>query len=233
MPHPWDLPGSPPAAEAKPATLIRSRLAKYCSKDTAVLSFLGDVLEARKETLQMQMENRALMTFFVAIWLDTIALSVGNDLVQVAIQSILKLLSQPAQQDAFYAGVTVTGALCAKIQLEESVQGQLLVRLAKQVVGADGRTAFSLMAEMSQLQELRRIPGGVVKVLAKHGPEVLLMGCHNCSAGMVSLANSVPTCSLVQRWLQPKKKYAVNRDGTACILKEPKNQEEAIVHLFV
>lgn len=38
--------GAPAAWEAKPATLIRSRLAKYCSKDTAVLSFLGDVLEA-------------------------------------------------------------------------------------------------------------------------------------------------------------------------------------------
>ncbi|CAL1169484.1 unnamed protein product [Cladocopium goreaui] len=173
--------------KAKPATLIRSRLAKYCSKDTAVLSFLGDILEeldARAgglETLQMQLENRALMTFFAAIWLDTIALpenpefrSVGNDLVQVAIQSLLKLLSQPAQQDAFYAGVTVTGALCAKIQLEESVQGQLLVRLAKQAVGEDGRAAFEVMAAMSQLQELEKMPGGVVKVLAKHGPEELL-----------------------------------------------------------
>lgn len=27
-----------------------------------------------QETLQMQLENRTLMTFFVAIWLDTIAL---------------------------------------------------------------------------------------------------------------------------------------------------------------
>lgn len=52
-PHQWESLGVPAAwAQAKPATLIRSRLAKYCSKDTAVLSFLGDVLEARRAYLR-------------------------------------------------------------------------------------------------------------------------------------------------------------------------------------
>jgi hypothetical protein len=36
------------------------------------LACLG--LKTLQETLQMQLENRALMTFFAAIWLDTIAL---------------------------------------------------------------------------------------------------------------------------------------------------------------
>ena len=31
--------------EVKPATLIRSRMAQYCCKDIAMLSFMGDILE--------------------------------------------------------------------------------------------------------------------------------------------------------------------------------------------
>lgn len=104
------------AKQAKPASLIRSSLALYCSKDAAVLSFVGDVMA---ETLEMQLSNRALMTFFTAIWLDTLALSQAADLVQVALPTLMLLLKQPTQQDAFYAGVTVTAALCTQAQLEE------------------------------------------------------------------------------------------------------------------
>eukprot|EP00913_Durusdinium_trenchii_P017550 g16491.t1 len=163
--------------KAKPASLIRSTLAKVCSKDSAILSFVGDV------TLRMQMSNRTLMTFFTAIWLDTLALSVGNDLVQVAIPTVLLLLSQ--SQDAFYAGATITGALCVKTELEdrgawpaniaeEHLQRQLLLKLARQVIGQDGSAAFVLMAQILQLQEIRELPPSVAKAMAKHGPEELL-----------------------------------------------------------
>ncbi|CAK9072096.1 unnamed protein product, partial [Durusdinium trenchii] len=152
--------------KAKPASLIRSTLAKVCSKDSAILSFVGDVVE---ETLRMQMSNRTLMTFFTAIWLDTLALSVGNDLVQVAIPTVLLLLSQ--SQDAFYAGATITGALCVKTELEEHLQRQLLLKLARQVIGQDGSAAFVLMAQILQLQEIRELPPSVAKAMAKHGPE--------------------------------------------------------------
>ncbi|CAJ1401986.1 unnamed protein product, partial [Effrenium voratum] len=158
--------------KAKPATLVRSTLAKYCSKDTAVLSFVGEIVE---ESLQLQKGNRALMTFFTAIWLDTLAMATSvSELAQVVIPTLLLLLRQPRQQDAFHAGVTITAALCAKTELEASVQAQLLVRAARQAVGPDGQAAFALMAAMLQLQAISTLPSSVLKVMIKNGPEELL-----------------------------------------------------------
>ncbi|CAE8636333.1 unnamed protein product, partial [Polarella glacialis] len=163
--------------KAKPATLVRSALAKYCCKDIAVLAFLGEVVQ---ETLRLQKANRALFTFFAAVWLDTLALvgSVSPDMVEAALPTLLQLLRRPHLRDGFHAALAVAGALCTKVDLESSVQAQILERAAKQAAGEQGRPAAALMATLLQLQVVQGIPEKVLKSLADAGPEALAQALH-------------------------------------------------------
>eukprot|EP00439_Symbiodinium_sp_Y106_P082080 s392_g21.t1 len=176
--------------KAKPAALLRSALAKYCAKDIAVLIFVGKVME---ENLKLQKANRALMTFYAALWLDTLALqgSLGQELVQALLPTLLLMLRRPRPKDAFHAGLTIAGALCTKVELEASVQSKIIHFAARQAKGAEGQPATALMAALLQLQAVQSVDSGAVKALAKNGPEELLealpvgVDCGNLLASVV------------------------------------------------
>ncbi|CAE7807572.1 HEATR1 [Symbiodinium sp. CCMP2456] len=176
--------------KAKPAALLRSALAKYCAKDIAVLIFVGKVME---ENLKLQKPNRALMTFYAALWLDTLALqgSLAQELVQALLPTLMLMLRRPQPKDAFHAGLTIAGALCTKVELEASVQSKIIHFAARQAKGAEGQPATALMAAVLQLQAVQSVDNAAVKALAKHGPEELLealpvgVDCGNLLASVV------------------------------------------------
>ncbi|CAK0845264.1 unnamed protein product [Prorocentrum cordatum] len=173
------------------ATLVRAALAKYCAKDLSVLSFIGEVVQ---ETLRLHKVNRALTTFFVSVWLATLAsvTTVNNTLVDAALPAVMAMLRKPHLRDSFHAGLAVAGALCVKAELSPEVRTYLMERAMR--LGSAGepqKPAVALLALMLQAQVVDDIPQKVLGALAQLGPSGFAsvlppgMDCGNLLGGVV------------------------------------------------
>lgn len=156
----------------KPATLVRSMIAKYCAKDNSVLIFLGEALQ---ETSRSHKANMPLATLFAAVWLDTLARvhSPSPDLIGAALPPVLALLQWPQLCHHFYAAVLVAGALCLKVELEASVQTQLIERAARHICGGSGRAVVGFFSLLSQLQHVNSLSDKALRRLASAGPDAI------------------------------------------------------------
>lgn len=153
----------------KPATLVRSAIAKYCCKDMALLQRLGDVVE---ETAKLHKTNRALATFFAAVWVDTLT-TVGKvtaSLVDTALPTLLFLLGKPHLRDSFQAALVVASSIILSAQLEESVLSALAVRATKGMK-THGVAVMSFLALVFQVQTVDTFPSNVLPSLKKVGDQ--------------------------------------------------------------
>eukprot|EP00928_Gymnodinium_smaydae_P055441 TRINITY_DN3898_c0_g3_i1.p1 TRINITY_DN3898_c0_g3~~TRINITY_DN3898_c0_g3_i1.p1 ORF type:complete len:2298 (-),score=543.23 TRINITY_DN3898_c0_g3_i1:166-6987(-) len=161
--------------KAGPLTLVRSALAKYCSKDLALLSFLGSTLQ---EVVKLQKSNRVLSGFFAALWLDVLSVvpALREDLVEAAMPTLVFVLRRPHLRDAFHAAITVASALSVKADLSVGIRSQLVERAARHAAapGPEARAAFGLLALQAQQQDLAEVlTPKALKALATAGAEAV------------------------------------------------------------
>lgn len=191
--------------KAEPATLVRSALAKVCSKDVSVIAFIGGVLQ---ENLRLQKTHRALSSFFAVLWMDTIGQvrSLRPELVEAVLPTVQLALRKPRLRDSFHSGAIVAAAICLKADLSPAVQAQLVERMARHMASAGGsggagaaseqRSAAALLGLLSQVQRLDQVPEKALLHLASAGPEALVtalppvMDCGNFLAIAIEACTS-------------------------------------------
>lgn len=183
--------------KAGPTTLVRAALAKYCAKDLSVLTFIGCVL---RDTAELQKSNRALSSFFTALWLDTLAAvaTVSSGLVEAAMPPLLHLLRTPHLRESFHAALTVASALCVKVNLSIAPRAQLVERAVRHIgaPGAEGRACVAFLALHSQQQDVEDVLSAkLLRKVAGIGAETLA-GALPPNVDCSNLIGALVRCSL-------------------------------------